>query len=161
AVAQRWTEPDNGIWEIRGAPRHHVYSKVMCWVTIDRALTLADEFGREPDPAWESLRTQIAADVIENGWSEHAHSYTAAYDGVELDAASLFIGLSGLLEPTDPRFVATVSATEAVLRSGSTVYRYHSDDGMPGTEGGFHLCAAWLVEAYLLIGRRQQAEALF
>lgn len=161
AVAQRWTEPDNGIWEIRGAPRHHVYSKVMCWVTIDRALSLSSDFGREAEPEWESLRAKIADDVIENGWSGQAHSYTAAYDGVDLDAASLFIGLSGLLDPADPRFAATVSATEAVLRSGSTVYRYRSDDGLPGTEGGFHLCAAWLVEAYLLVGQRRQAEALF
>lgn len=161
AVAQRWTEPDNGIWEIRGAPRHHVYSKVMCWVTIDRALALAGEFGREPDPAWESLHSKIADDVLDNGWSTQAHSYTAAYDGVDLDAASLFIGLSGMIDPADPRFAATVSATEAVLRSGSTVYRYHSEDGLPGTEGGFHLCAAWLVEAYLMVGQRSQAESLF
>ncbi len=161
AVAQRWHEPDNGIWEIRGAPRHHVYSKVMCWVTIDRALALAVEFGRPADPSWDGLRAAIAEDVTEHGWSAHAHSYTAAYDGVDLDAASLFIGLSGLLDPADPRFVATVSATEAVLRSGATVYRYRAEDGLPGTEGGFHLCAAWLVEAYLLVGQRPQAEALF
>ncbi len=161
AVAQRWIEPDNGIWEIRGAPRHHVYSKVMCWVTIDRALSLAGDFGRGAEREWESLRTKIADDVLANGWSAQAHSYTAAYDGVDLDAASLFIGLSGLLDPADPRFAATVSATEAVLRSGSTVYRYRSEDGLPGTEGGFHLCAAWLVEAYLLVGQRGQAEALF
>src|SRR5699024_11531582 len=96
AVAQRWTEPDNGIWEIRGAPRHHVYSKVMCWVTVDRALGLAGDFGRAAEPEWESLRAKIADDVLENGWSAQAHSYTAAYDGVDLDAASLFIGLAGL-----------------------------------------------------------------
>lgn len=161
AVAQRWNEPDNGIWEIRGAPRHHVYSKVMCWVTIDRALTLATEFEREPDPEWSALRQKISDDVLENGWNAQAYSYTAAYDGVDLDAATLHIGLSGLVNPLDPRFVATVSATEAVLRTGSTVYRYRHDDGLPGTEGGFHLCAAWLIEAYLLTGQRSQAEALF
>ena len=161
AVAQRWTEPDNGIWEIRGAPRHHVYSKVMCWVTIDRALSLAADFGRSPDPEWAALRQEIADDVLQNGWNKQAYSYTAAYDGVDLDAATLHIGLSGLLDPLDPRFVATVTATEAVLRTGSTVYRYRHDDGLPGTEGGFHLCAAWLIEAYLLTGHRPQAEALF
>ncbi|WP_024794298.1 trehalose-phosphatase [Tomitella biformata] len=161
AVAQRWPEPDNGIWEIRGAPRHHVYSKVMCWVTIDRALSLAAEFGREADPEWAALRQKIADDVLENGWNEQAYSYTAAYEGVDLDAATLHIGLAGLIDPVDPRFVATVTATEAVLRTGSTVYRYHHDDGLPGTEGGFHLCAAWLIEAYLLTGQRSQAETLF
>ncbi|RMI29240.1 trehalose-phosphatase [Nocardia stercoris] len=161
AVQRRWHEPDHGIWEVRGAPRHHVYSKVMGWLTVDRALTLAKRFDRVPDPEWEPLRETIAAEVKTKGWNEQVQSYTAAYDGTDLDAATLHIGLSGLIDPTHPRFEATVVATEAELRSGSTVYRYHHDDGLPGGEGGFHLCAAWLVEAYLLIGRRSDAEALF
>jgi trehalose 6-phosphate phosphatase len=161
AVESRWVEPDHGIWEIRGAPRHHVYSKVMCWLTVDRALKLADEFGREAPPGWATLRDVIAKQVLERGWNDEVKSFTAAYDGTDLDAATLHIGLSGLIDPSDPRFAATVVATEAELRSGATVYRYHRDDGLPGTEGGFHLCAAWLVEAYLLTDQRSQAEALF
>ncbi|MFC9788236.1 trehalose-phosphatase [Rhodococcus sp. NPDC127528] len=161
AVQARWAEPDNGIWEIRGNPRHHVYSKVMCWVTVDRALTLAEVFGRDAEPEWSALRAEIADEVLDRGWSDRARSFTAAYDGTDLDAATLHIGLSGLIDPADPRFAATVTATEAELRSGSTVYRYHHDDGLPGGEGGFHLCAAWLVEAYLLTGQRADAEALF
>ncbi|WP_280342680.1 trehalose-phosphatase [Nocardia neocaledoniensis] len=161
AVQRRWTEPDHGIWEIRGNPRHHVYSKVMGWLTIDRALTLAERFDRPADPEWAPLRDLIAEEVKAKGWNEEVQSYTAAYDGTDLDAATLHIGLSGLIDPADPRFAATVVATEAELRSGATVYRYHHDDGLPGGEGGFHLCAAWLVEAYLLIGRRSDAEALF
>ncbi|MBF6134227.1 trehalose-phosphatase [Nocardia otitidiscaviarum] len=161
AVQRRWREPDHGIWEIRGNPRHHVYSKVMGWLTADRAITLARQFGRPLDPDWEKLRDTIADEVKVEGWNDEVQSYTAAYDGTDLDAATLHIGLSGLIEPSDPRFHATVVATEAELRSGSTVYRYHHDDGLPGGEGGFHLCAAWLVEAYLLIGKREDAEALF
>ncbi|WP_039794745.1 trehalose-phosphatase [Nocardia araoensis] len=161
AVQRRWQEPDHGIWEIRGNPRHHVYSKVMGWLTVDRALTLAQKFDREADPAWPLLRDTIADEVKAKGWNDEVQSYTAAYDGTDLDAATLHIGLSGLIDPSDPRFAATVVATEAELRSGSTVYRYHHDDGLPGGEGGFHLCAAWLVEAYLLIGKRSDAEALF
>ncbi|CAM2880110.1 trehalose-phosphatase [Skermania piniformis] len=161
AVTRRWHEPDHGIWEIRGNPRHHVYSKVMGWLTVDRATDLAQRYEREVDPAWPQLRTTIADDVLTNGWNDEVQSFTAAYDGTDLDAASLHIGLSGLVDPADPRFAATVLATEADLRSGSTVYRYHHDDGLPGGEGGFHLCAAWLVEAYLLVGRRSDAEALF
>ncbi|NLE78703.1 MAG: trehalose-phosphatase [Rhodococcus sp.] len=161
AVERRWFEPDHGIWEIRDNPRHHVYSKVMGWVSVDRALKLASEFGRTPGPEWTDLRDEIATEVREQGWNDEVRSYTAAYDGTDLDAATLFIGLSGLIDPSDERFAATVIATEAELRSGSTVYRYRHDDGLPGTEGGFHLCAAWLVEAYLLIGARSQAEALF
>ncbi|WP_068279278.1 trehalose-phosphatase [Aldersonia kunmingensis] len=161
AVQRRWHEPDHGIWEIRDNPRHHVYSKVMGWLTVDRALTLAAKFDRTAEPEWSALRDQIAAEVLEKGWNGEVESFTAAYDGSDLDAATLHIGLSGLISADDPRFVSTVLATEAELRSGSTVYRYHHDDGLPGGEGGFHLCAAWLVEAYLLIGRRSDAEALF
>lgn len=161
AVQRRWQEPDHGIWEIRGNPRHHVYSKVMGWLTVDRALNLAQKFDRPVDPDWPVLRDTIAEEVKSKGWNDDVQSYTAAYDGTDLDAATLHIGLSGLIDPSDPRFHATVVATEAELRSGSTVYRYHHDDGLPGGEGGFHLCAAWLVEAYLLIGKRSDAEALF
>ncbi|WP_020669825.1 trehalose-phosphatase [Amycolatopsis nigrescens] len=161
AVTRRWFEPDHGIWEERHVPRHRVYSRVMCWVTIDRAIKLGDVYQRELPNGWHELRDAIASDVLENGWNEEVQAFTTAYDGTDLDAASLFVGLSGLLDPGDERFQSTVTAIEAELRSGSTVYRYRRDDGLPGGEGGFHLCAAWLVEAYLLCGRRTEAEELF
>jgi trehalose-phosphatase len=161
AVTARWAEPDHGVWEERARPRHHVYSKVMCWVTIDRALALAAAYDREPDPAWGELRFEIAVDVLQNGWNGDVGAFTTAYDGTDLDAASLYVGISGLIDPTDERFVSTVTAIEHELRSGSTVYRYRRADSLPGSEGGFHLCAAWMVEAYLLIGRRTEAEELF
>ncbi len=161
AVARRWHEPDHGIWEERQVPRHHVHSKVMCWVALDRAIRLASRYHRTPEPHWPALRDTIAADVCEHGWNDEVKAFTAAYDGTDLDAASLHIGLSGLLDPADDKFGATVSAIEAELRSGSTVYRYRRDDGLPGTEGGFHLCTTWLIEAYVLTGRRTEAEDLF
>ncbi|WP_034289766.1 trehalose-phosphatase [Amycolatopsis benzoatilytica] len=161
AVTRRWNEPDHGIWEERHVPRHRVYSRVMCWVTIDRAVRLGDEYGRDVPGAWPKLRDQIKADVLEHGWNEEVQAFTTAYDGTDLDAASLFVGLTGLIDPTDERFQKTVTAIEAELRSGSTVYRYRRDDGLPGGEGGFHICAAWLIEAYLCTGRRNEAEELF
>src|SRR5205814_9952167 len=133
----------------------------MGWLTVHRAITLAQRFERQIDPTWITLRETISDEVKAKGWNEEVQSYTAAYDGIDLDAATLHIGLSGLIDPSDERFAATVVATEAELRSGATVYRYHRDDGLPGTEGGFHLCAAWLLEAYLLTDQRSQAEALF
>jgi trehalose 6-phosphate phosphatase len=161
AVARRWREPDHGIWEERAAPRHHVHSKVMCWLAIDRALRMGQAYGLGVDPSWPALRDAIAADVVEHGWNDQVQSFTAAYGDADLDAAGLQVGLSGLLDPADDRFQATVTAVEAGLRSGCTVYRYRRDDGLPGSEGGFHLCTTWLIEAYLLTGRRADAEDLF
>lgn len=165
AVAARWHEPDHGIWGERGLPQQHVYSKVMCWVAIDRAMRLAEAFGRPPESWWAELAESIAQDVLDCGWYSHAHNglgaYTGAYGSPDLDAAALHVGLSGLIDPTSPRFLATVAAVEAELRSHATVYRYLKDDGLPGVEGGSHLCTAWLIEAYLLVGYRAEAEQLF
>ncbi len=99
--------------------------------------------------------------MLEHGWHEEAGAYTVAYGDEEMDASSLWIGLSGLLPDDDPRFLATVLKVEADLRSGPVVYRYRWDDGLPGREGGFHICTAWLIEAYLRTGRRADAEELF
>ncbi|WP_410593227.1 trehalose-phosphatase [Amycolatopsis sp. lyj-23] len=161
AVTRRWNEPDHGIWEERHVPRHRVYSRVMCWVTIDRAIKLGEQYGREIPGNWHGLREDIKTDVLTHGWNDEVQAFTTAYDGTDLDAASLFVGLTGLIDPADERFQQTVTAIEAELRSGSTVYRYRRDDGLPGGEGGFHICAAWLIEAYLLTGRRTEAQELF
>jgi trehalose-phosphatase len=161
AVGRRWHEPDHGLWEARCPPRHYVYSKVMCWVTVDRAIRLATRRDLPLPAEWIELRDTIAANVLEHGWSEEAGCYTVAYGDPDPDAAALWIGLSGLLPEDDPRFLATVLKVEADLRSGPTVYRYHWDDGLPGREGGFHLCTSWLIEAYLRTGRRGDAEELF
>ena len=161
AVERRWHEPDHGLWEARLAPRHHVYSKVMCWMTVDRALHVLRRHGGQERPAWVELRDRIGHNVLEHGWHEKAGAYTVAYGDPDMDASSLWIGLSGLLPDDDPRFLSTVLAIESELRSGPVVYRYRWDDGLPGIEGGFHICTAWLIEAYLRTGRRDDAEELF
>ena len=161
AVDRRWHEPDHGLWEARLPPRHYVYSKVMCWLTVNRALEALAAIGSAPRPEWIELRDRIAENVLTYGWHEKVGAYTVAYGDEDLDASSLWIGLSGLLPDDDPRFLATVLKIEAELRSGPTVYRYRWDDGLPGREGGFHLCAAWMIEAYLRTGRRADAEELF
>jgi GH15 family glucan-1,4-alpha-glucosidase len=161
AVARRWHEPDHGLWEARRSPRHHVYSKVMCWLTVERALQTLQRHTGEQRPDWQALRELIAADVIGRGWHDAVGAYTTAYDAPDMDAAALWVGLSGLLADDDPRFLATVLKIESELRSGPVVHRYHWDDGLPGREGGFHLCTSWLIEAYLRTGRRDDAEELF
>jgi trehalose-phosphatase len=161
AVERRWHEPDHGLWEARLPPRHHVYSKVMCWLTVDRALHVVRGHGGKDRPEWVELRDRIGHNVLEYGWHDDAGAYTVAYGEEDMDASSLWIGLSGLLPDDDPRFLATVLKVEAELRSGPVVYRYRWDDGLPGREGGFHVCTAWLIEAYLRTGRRGDAEELF
>lgn len=161
AVLARWREPDHGIWEARRPPRHHVYTKVMCWVTLDRAVRTAERHGRVPNPLWRTTADAIRSEVLERGWNKESGSYTIAYDSPDLDAAVLHIGLSGLLPVTDERFLKTVEAVERVLRVGPTVFRYRYDDGLPGLEGGFHICTTWLIEAYLAVDRADDAEVLF
>ncbi|MCB5273815.1 Trehalase [Arthrobacter sp. SO5] len=161
AVLARWHEPDHGIWEARRAPRHHVYTKVMCWVTLDRALRTAARHGRTPATAWEPTAATIREEVLREGWDDTAASYTVAYDSPDLDAAVLHIGLSGLLDVGDQRFLDTVTAVERELRVGPTVFRYRYDDGLPGLEGGFHICTTWLIAAYVAVGRIEEAWDLF
>jgi pentatricopeptide repeat protein len=161
AVARRWHEPDHGLWEARLPPRHHVYSKVMCWLTIDRAIAASQRHGTPVPADWADLREKIADDIRHNGWHDEAGAYTVAYGDLDVDASSLWVGLSGMLGDDDPRFLSTVLKVESELRSGPVVYRYRWDDGLPGREGGFHLCSAWLIEAYLRTGRRAEAEELF
>jgi trehalose-phosphatase len=161
AVEQRWDEPDHGIWEIRKPPRHHVHSKTMCWVTADRAVKIAEGFLGQTKQEWADLRDRIAEDVLEHGYKEEVGAFTAAYDGTDLDASVLTVGLKGLVAPDDPRFAGTVRAVEDELRDGPTVWRYHDDDGLPGTEGGFNLMTSWLIDAYLLVGRVDDARSLF
>lgn len=163
AVSRSWREPDHGIWEERRPRRHHVHSKVMSWVAVDRAIRLAGgngSRGSAPDD-WFHLRDDISADVLSNGWSDQRGAFTTSYDDNDMDAAVLHIGLSGLLAPDDERFVSTVRAIERDLRSGPIVYRYRRDDGLPGFEGGFFICAFWLVEAYALIGELTEARDMF
>jgi GH15 family glucan-1,4-alpha-glucosidase len=161
AVQSRWEEPDHGIWEVRGPRLHHTYTKVMCWQTMDRAITIADQHQGRIPPGWTELRARIAADVLSRGYSETARAFTTAYDCEDLDAAALHVGLSGLLNADDPRFVSTVDRIAEGLLEGPTVYRYRFDDGLPGREGGFHICTGWLIEALCMLGRPDEALALF
>lgn len=160
-VEQRWSEPDQGIWEIRSAPRHHTHSKVMCWLTVDRAVRLSSKFLNRDRPDWALLAQRIRDDVLANAWNEAAGTFTTAYDGADLDASVLTIGLCGLLEPDDPRLAATVAAVEKSLRHNQTLYRYKHEDGLPGTEGGFNLTTSWLIDAKIVTGDLGDARRLF
>jgi trehalose 6-phosphate phosphatase len=161
AVSHRWKERDHGMWEVRTAPRHHTYSKAMCWLTLDRAIDVSVSFRGSVERSWEDLRETIRSEVLEQGWKPRVGAFTAAYEGEDLDAAVLALGLFGLVDLDDRRFVSTVEVLEHVLREGPTVYRYKTDDGLPGRGSGFHLMTSWLIDAYQLVGRRDDALELF
>ncbi len=161
AVARRWSEPDNGIWEVRGPLRHHVHSRTICWHAIDRAIAARKALGEPQRPHENDLRDRIREDVLTHGFNERVGAFTAAYGSDELDAACLLTGLTGLVAPEDPRFLSTVRVIERDLRRGDGLMRYVYEDGLPGVEGVFHLCTGWLIESLHLIGEHERARDLF
>jgi GH15 family glucan-1,4-alpha-glucosidase len=164
-LASIWQEPDDGVWENRGARRHFTFSKVMAWVAFDRAIRSARQFGlKGPIERWERLRTQIHADVCTNGFDRQLDSFVRSYGAKTLDASLLLIPAVGFLPPQDPRVCATVTMVEKTLMRDGLVLRYDteiSDDGLPPGENAFLACSFWLVDAYVLLGRERDAQELF
>lgn len=155
AVIRRWSEPDHGIWELRDRPRHHVHSRMMCWLALDRALHLADIVGdgwTHDLQTWLKVRDEIVQDIEDHGFDEGLFTYVAAHDRRECDAAVLQGFVEGYPAPTE-RMRGTIAAVERELRTAAGVYRYHYDDGLPGHEGAMHICAAWLAVTYARVGQ--------
>lgn len=163
AAASRWRSADNGIWEVRGKPRHYLHSKLMCWVAVDRALGLAELLGTPGRvQGWAAAREQIAESIRTEGWSHAAKAYTQAYGSEDLDASALMLTIVGFLPADDPGMLATIEAIEQRLTDArGLVYRYLADDGMAGEEGTFLLCTFWLAHALALAGRTQRAREVF
>jgi GH15 family glucan-1,4-alpha-glucosidase len=163
-VMERWREPDQGIWEIRSEPQHFVYSKVMCWVALDRSAALARRFGWDVAlDEWETAALAIRDEVLRRGVDEATGAFRASYETAAPDAANLMIPLVGFLPATDPRCIATTAAVMETLRDAhGLLYRYrHFDDGVGGEEGVFLLCSFWLVENLALQGRAEEARQLY
>ena len=160
-VVRHWQDRDSGIWEIRGGPYSFVYSKVMCWVALDRGLTIAKRYGFPADtPVWEETRKRIKDEVLTRGWSEEKRSFVQHYDTDALDSSSLLLPLFGFLPFDDPKVVSTVEAIQHELTHGGFLYRYLGEDGLPGSEGTFMLCSFWLVDCLIGLGRIGDAEFL-
>jgi GH15 family glucan-1,4-alpha-glucosidase len=162
-AASRWNEKDQGIWEIRGEPRNFLYSKLMCWVALDRAIALAPLLGAENrTTAWAAVRDQIRAAILERGWNDKAGAFTQAFGSEDLDASSLMLVITGFLPGDDPRMKATVDAiADRLTDERGLVYRYLAYDGLAGGEGTFLLCTFWLAHAQALAGELDQATATF
>jgi GH15 family glucan-1,4-alpha-glucosidase len=163
-----WREPDEGIWEVRGPPRHFTHSKVMAWVAFDRAVKSIESFQHEgPLDRWRALRDEIHAEVCREGYDPELGSFVQYYGAKKLDAALLMIPLVGFLRPEDERVRGTVEAIERELCEDGFVARYAMDeataavDGLPPGEGAFLPCTFWLADCLELLGRREEARRLF
>jgi len=162
-AAARWTEKDQGVWEIRGEPQHFVYSKLMCWVALDRAVALAGRLGAEDRvEQWTATRDEIADAVLTKGWNESVGAFTQAFGSDALDAATLMMPIVGCIDGDDPRMKATIDAiAEHLTDERGLVYRYRGADGLFGDEGTFLLCTFWLAQAEALAGELDRARATF
>lgn len=161
-IRERWREPDEGIWEVRGGPRHFVHSKTMCWVGVDRAIKIGTALGEDRQlDEWRQLRDEIRDEVLERGFDDGLGAFVQAYGSRSLDASAMLLPLVGFIRADDPRMRSTVEAIQEQLMREGLVYRYLADDGLPGEEGAFTICSFWLVDNLALQGRREEARGLF
>jgi GH15 family glucan-1,4-alpha-glucosidase len=162
-AGDRWKESDQGIWEIRGEPREFLYSKLMYWVALDRAIRLAPLLGAEDQVhGWTEVRDQVRATILERGWSDRAGAFTQSFGSDELDASALMLAIVGFLPGDEPRMKATIEAiADRLVDHRGLVYRYRSHDGLEGEEGTFLLCTFWLAHALALAGEVGRARQTF
>ncbi len=164
-VCAHWQEPDDGIWEVRGQREHFTYSKLMCWVALDRGLRLAEKRSFPANRTlWIRTRDAIYEEIMAKGWSEERRAFIQSFGSRALDASTLLMPLVFFVSPTDPRMLATIAAIQRELAADSLVHRYDpsiSPDGLPGQEGTFCICTFWLVEALTRSGRLEEARLLF
>jgi GH15 family glucan-1,4-alpha-glucosidase len=165
SLESRWEEPDEGIWEVRGPRRHFTHSKMMAWVAFDRAVKDMESLGFEgPLERWRALRDRIHAEVCARGYDAERGTFVQYYGATTLDASLLLMPLLGFLPPSDPRVCGTLAAIEHDLLRDGFVQRYTHDaavDGLPPGEGVFLLCTFWLADNYAVMGRRDEAKAVF
>jgi GH15 family glucan-1,4-alpha-glucosidase len=164
-VCDNWDQRDEGIWEVRGGAQDFVYSRLMSWVAIERAIRIARQRGLPADLVrWLDVRDTIYRQIMERGWSEQRHAFVQHYDTAYLDASVLLMPLVKFIAPTDPRWLTTLDAIGHELVSDSLVYRYNlgaAPDGLDGEEGTFSICSFWYVEALARAGRIEEARLAF
>jgi len=165
-LEKNWVQPDEGIWEVRGPRRQFTHSKVMCWVALDRAVKMVEQFDLHgPVERWRTVRDRIHAEVCEKAWNPARRSFTQFYGSDGLDASLLLIPQVGFLPAKDPRVVGTVDAIQRELVHDGLVIRYRTEDtgvdGLPPGEGAFLPCSFWLADALAMLERRDEARELF
>lgn len=162
SAATRWFLPDRTIWEFPGMPRHYLYSAVMCWTAVDRAIRLGRQHGKwAPYPLLEYAQRRMRRYILQNGFNPEVGAFTQVFGGTALDASALVIPLTGLLPATDPRMASTIRTIQARLAAGPLVYRYMTGDKFDGLGSPFVLCSFWLVDNLLLLGDVDSAVRIF
>jgi GH15 family glucan-1,4-alpha-glucosidase len=165
-VCDNWHLKDEGIWEVRGGQQEFVYSKLMCWVAVDRGLRLANKRSFPADrDRWLKVRDEIFEEIMSKGWNRDRRAFVQAYGSTSLDASNLLMPMTFFISPTDPRMQQTLDATMQDLVKDSLVFRYDvaegASDGLSGEEGTFSICTFWLVEALTRAGRLNEARLIF
>ena len=162
-AATRWKEPDQGIWEMRGKPRHFVHSKAMCWVALNCGIQLAEKLDRgDPVDQWKKARTEVLEAIEERGYDRDRGVFIQAFDSPEMDASLLLLPIMGFVDHRDERMIRTTDAVHKDLGEAGLVRRYAAmDDGMEGKEGAFLAASFWLAECLAMQGRLDEARAVF
>jgi GH15 family glucan-1,4-alpha-glucosidase len=160
-ICENWDQPDEGIWETRGGQHHNTYSRLMCWVAVERMVRMSRQRGLPADLVrWMGVRDAIYRQIMDRGFSQERQAFVQHYGSEALDASLLVMPMVKFISATDPRFLSTLDAIEEDLVSDSLVYRYArelSPDGLDGDEGTFSICSFWYVEALTRAGRLDQA----
>lgn len=158
AVARNWHRPDRGIWEMRGNDKHYTFSKVLCWVAVDRAIKVSELLQQTHHiRQWSKLRDEIKNDILKNAWSEKKQAFTQAYHHEDLDAAVLLMEPFGFLSADDPRYQSTVLAIQKELEYNGLMFRYKNEDDFGEPTSAFTICSFWLIKSLYKIGRKEEA----
>ncbi|CAM4140942.1 glycoside hydrolase family 15 protein [Gillisia limnaea] len=161
-VEDHWMNPDKGIWELRTEDRHFVFSKLLCWVAVDRAIKIGEILRKGiNDESWIALRKEIHDDIYKNGWNDEVGAYTQSYGSKDLDASTLLMEQYGFINARDPRFISTVKATEKELCRDGLMYRYKNQDDFGKPTSSFTICTFWFIDSLFKIGERKRAKEMF
>jgi GH15 family glucan-1,4-alpha-glucosidase len=161
-VERNWQKPDKGIWEIRQSNKHFTFSKVLCWVAVDRGIKIAELLHqKEYIQSWGRLQDKIKNDILKNAWSESKQSFTQAYGSEDLDASVLLMESYGFISGNDPKFKSTVKATQKELEHNGLMYRYKNKDDFGQPSSAFTICSFWLIRSLYKIGEKEEAKRKF
>ncbi len=161
-VNVNWEKQDKGIWEFRTEERHFTFSKLLCWVAVDRAIKIGELINKTSNlERWKKLRERIYNDIYENAWNEEIQAYVQSYGSSDLDASTLLMESYGFIDARDPRFISTVKATERELCSDGLMYRYKNKDDFGLPSSSFTICSFWFINSLYKIGEQKKAQRLF